>query len=260
MIAGVVDTALGWRATFVAAGIGPLLSIGTCALLPRPLIENKSARSRPPYRTLFRNRALIAYVAAFAGNTWEVFAVRVWFVAYLSWLLRLPGNHITLPALGLVSGAASLAGVRVSMVMAEVAARHGRRRVVIGIMLRFDCDLPRPIGNGGWPNLDRAATARAGPDHELRRCRRACRRRCGGGRSSPARGITRTLCAVGLHHRLSRAGRGWNGTRLVRRHGQCLRVDGRFYADRAWLHSCSVGGMVGARLGGESKPAAHSHS
>jgi MFS family permease len=133
MIAGVVDATLGWRATFIAAGIGPLLSIGTCALLPRSLIDNKSARPRPPYQALFRNRALIAYVAAFAGNTWEVFAIRVWFVAYLAWLLSLPGNHITLPALGLVSGAASLAGVPVSMVMAEVAAGHGRRRVVIGI-------------------------------------------------------------------------------------------------------------------------------
>jgi MFS family permease len=29
MIAGVVDTPFGWRATFIAAGIGPVLSIGT---------------------------------------------------------------------------------------------------------------------------------------------------------------------------------------------------------------------------------------
>ena len=70
-----------------------------------------------------------------AGNTWEVFAVRVWFVAYLAWLLRLPGDQIALPALGLVSGAASLVGVPVSMVMAEVAVRHGRRWVIIGICL-----------------------------------------------------------------------------------------------------------------------------
>jgi len=78
---------------------------------------------------------LIDYVAAFAGNTWEVFAVRVWFVAYLAWLLRLPGNYIPLPPLGLVSGLASLAGVPVSMVMAEIAVRRGRRPVVIGICL-----------------------------------------------------------------------------------------------------------------------------
>jgi predicted MFS family arabinose efflux permease len=133
IIAGIVDTAFGWRATFFAAGLGPLLSICTFAILPRPLIQKRPSRSPPSYRALFRNRGLIAYVAAFAGNTWEVFAVRVWFVAYLAWLLRLPGNQMTLPALGLVAGVASLAGVPVSMVMAEVAARHGRRRVVIGI-------------------------------------------------------------------------------------------------------------------------------
>jgi predicted MFS family arabinose efflux permease len=135
MIAGIVHTAFGWRATFVAAGIGPLLSIGACALLPKPLIRNTSGGMRPPYRALLRNPALLAYVAAFAGNTWEVFAVRVWFVAYLAWMLSLPGNQVRLPALGLVSGAASLAGVPASMLMAEVAARHGRRRVVIGICL-----------------------------------------------------------------------------------------------------------------------------
>ena len=61
--------------------------------------------------------------------------MRVWFVAYLAWLLSLPGNQMTLPALGLVAGVASLAGVPVSMVMAEVAARRGRRPVIVGICL-----------------------------------------------------------------------------------------------------------------------------
>lgn len=135
VIAGLVDAALGWRAAFVAAGSGPLLSICALALLPAPVAEAKSGRRRLPYRALLRNRALIAYVAAFAGNTWEVFGVRVWFVAYLAWLLSLPGNHIALPAPGVVSGVAALAGVPVSMLMAEVAARHGRRPVIIGICL-----------------------------------------------------------------------------------------------------------------------------
>jgi MFS family permease len=135
LIAGLVDAAFGWRATFVAAGIGPLLSICALGLLPVPSTRRVFDRRLPPFRALLRNRALIGYVAAFAGNTWEVFAVRVWFVAYLAWVLRLPGNHISLPPLGLVSGVASLAGVPASMVMAEIAARRGRRSVVIGICL-----------------------------------------------------------------------------------------------------------------------------
>ena len=123
------------RATFIVAGVGPLLSICALGLLPAPSERRAFGERSPPFRALLRNRALIHYVAAFAGNTWEVFAVRVWFVAYLAWLLRLPGNHIPLPPLGLVSGLASLAGVPASMVMAEIAARRGRRPVVIGICL-----------------------------------------------------------------------------------------------------------------------------
>src|SRR5205823_9920841 len=108
LIAGLVDAASGWRATFIAAGIGPLLSICALALLPARSTNRVFDERPPPFRALLRNRALMAYVAAFAGNTWEVFAVRVWFVAYLAWLLRLPGNQIPLPSLGLVAGIASL--------------------------------------------------------------------------------------------------------------------------------------------------------
>jgi predicted MFS family arabinose efflux permease len=135
LIAGLVDTAFGWRATFIAAGIGPLLSIFAVALLPSRSVDRKSHDQHPPFRALLRNRALIAYVAAFAGNTWEVFAVRVWFVAYLAWILSLPGNHVTLPALALIAGVASLAGVPASIAIAEVASCYGRRPVIIGVCL-----------------------------------------------------------------------------------------------------------------------------
>jgi MFS family permease len=135
LIAGLVDAVFGWRATFIAASVGPLLSICALGLLPARPVGRKSGQPWPAFRALLRNRALIAYVAAFAGNTWEVFAVRVWFVAYLAWTLSLPGNHLTLPALGLVAGVTSLLGVPASVAMAEVASRCGRRPVIISICL-----------------------------------------------------------------------------------------------------------------------------
>jgi predicted MFS family arabinose efflux permease len=135
LIAGLVDSAFGWRATFVAAGIGPLLSICAFAFLPAWSGKHKSSQPHPPFRALLRNRALIAYVAAFAGNSWEVSAVRIWFVAYLAWMLSLPGNQVSLPALGLIAGIAALAGVPASIVVAEVAVRHGRRPAIIGTCL-----------------------------------------------------------------------------------------------------------------------------
>jgi predicted MFS family arabinose efflux permease len=125
LIAGLVDAAFGWRATFLAAGIGPLLAICALSLLPSRSSRPKPGSRAPDWRALLHNRALMAYVAGFAGNTWEVFAVRVWFVAYLAWTLSLPGNSIRLPALGLVSGLASLAGVPASIAVAEIALPIG---------------------------------------------------------------------------------------------------------------------------------------
>lgn len=133
LIAGLVDSAFGWRATFVAGGIGPLLAIAAVALLPGA-VERRAEAARPhllEFRSLLRNRGLMAYVAAFAGNTWEVFAVRVWFVAYLGWTAGLPGNRIWLPPFGVIAGLASLAGLPVSLYVAELAARHGRERVIV---------------------------------------------------------------------------------------------------------------------------------
>jgi MFS family permease len=132
LVAGIVDAAFGWRAAFIAAGIGPLLSIAALWLLkPATPVHNETKRPLLEMAPLLRNRALMAYVIAFAGNTWEVFAVRVWFVACLGWTLSLPGNALPLPALGVVAGIASLAGVPASIVVAELASRYGRRRLIV---------------------------------------------------------------------------------------------------------------------------------
>jgi MFS family permease len=133
LIAGIVDAAFGWRATFVAGGIGPLLAVGALALLPRAAERETPATPVRllEFRSLLRNRGLMAYVAAFAGNTWEVFAVRVWFVAYLGWTVSLPGHGLRLPPLGVVAGLASLAGLPVSIAVAEYAARRGRQRTIV---------------------------------------------------------------------------------------------------------------------------------
>lgn len=132
LVAGIVDAAFGWQAAFVAGGVGPLLAIAALWLLPpAPKAPDETEGPLLELGPLLRNRALMAYVVGFAGNTWEVFAVRVWFVACLDWTLSLPGNFLQLPALGVVAGIASLAGVPASIAVAEFASRYGRRRVII---------------------------------------------------------------------------------------------------------------------------------
>ena len=130
LVAGVVDAALGWPATFVVAGAGPLLAAIAIAVLPAP--PHRQAAKGAPLNLgpLIKNKALIAYVVAFAGNTWEVFAIRIWFVAYLAWVLSQPGRHIDLPPLAVVSGLAAVAGVPASIAIAQLAQHLGRERMI----------------------------------------------------------------------------------------------------------------------------------
>lgn len=130
LVAGLVDTALGWQATFLVAAVGPVVAALAIALLPAPPPRRVPASARPAPASLLKNRALIAYVIGFAGNTWEVFAIRIWFVAYLAWLLSQPGRHIDLPPLAVVSGLAAIAGVPISIAVAELAQRAGREHVI----------------------------------------------------------------------------------------------------------------------------------
>jgi MFS family permease len=126
-LAGVVDTVFGWRASFAASGMAPLLAIAALGLLPAASTSPPVRAGAVDFRPVLRDRALMAYVLAFAGNIWEVSAVRAWFVAYLAWTLSLPGNELSLPSLAVISGLASLAGFPVSIAVAELTLRYGRR-------------------------------------------------------------------------------------------------------------------------------------
>jgi MFS family permease len=129
-LAGAVDAVDGWRAAFAASGLVPLIAIAVLALLPSPSEPAASTAFTLDLRPLLRNRALLAYVLAFAGNIWEVSAVRAWFVAYLSWNLGLPHHRLDVPSPAVVSGLASLAGFPASIAIAEWALRCGPRAVV----------------------------------------------------------------------------------------------------------------------------------
>lgn len=132
LIAGIVSSRLGWRAAFIVGGIGPLLSILPIWLLVSvPTQQHQLKKSLFEVRPLLRNRELVAYIVAFAGNTWEVFSIRVWFVACLGWSLSLPGNALSLPASGVVAGVAALVGVPASILVAEIATRCGRPRTIV---------------------------------------------------------------------------------------------------------------------------------
>lgn len=132
LVAGLVDALFGWRAAFLASALGPLLAVVAVVCLASPPARQRVRTGLiGDFRLVLRDRAFMGYVMGFAGNTWEVFGIRVWFVACLAWTMSIPGNGIDLPNLAVMAGLASLAGVPASVLVAEIAARGRRPRVIV---------------------------------------------------------------------------------------------------------------------------------
>jgi len=152
LLAGLVDAMFGWRYAFLASAIGPALAIAAVAILSPPPPRLAAAGVVADFRNVLRNRAFMAYVVGFAGNTWEVFGIRVWFVACLAWVACIPGNNLDLPNLALIAGVASLAGVPASVIVAELASRGNRARVIIAtciLSVAVCLALAVMVGSGG---------------------------------------------------------------------------------------------------------------
>jgi len=131
VVAGVVDAIFGWRAVFISGAIGPLLAAAAIAFLPRAPRHLGSEGSRGGFSNALKNKRFMGFAIGFAGNAWEVFAIRVWFVACLTWTSQLPGNELTFLNPAVLSGIAALLGVPASILVAELAAKWGRARAIV---------------------------------------------------------------------------------------------------------------------------------
>jgi MFS family permease len=137
LIAGPVASSLGWPATFVVAGLGSLAAIPLVFAIGAPLPghEARSHRWLPDFRGVFATPETVRYIIAYAGNTWEVFAMRVWFVPFLAFNAAL---HVTDEHgwnLSVLAGISAIASVPISIVVAELGIRFGRERVVRAVSL-----------------------------------------------------------------------------------------------------------------------------
>ena len=137
LVAGLLSSSLGWEAVFVAAGIGSLLTLPTLLLIGPPLDGNE-ARSRrlfPDFKAALQDAEIIRYVIAYAGNLWEVFAVRVWFIPFLVYNAglnegtALDWKPTTVAALSVVIA------VPLNLAIAELGGRWGRKPVIFAVSL-----------------------------------------------------------------------------------------------------------------------------
>jgi len=136
LVAGTLSKMFGWEAVFVAAGTGSLLSMLTLLLIGPPLAGNevRSTRWLPDFAVAWQDAEIRRYVIAYAGNIWEVFAVRVWFVPFLAFNATLNGYTPNWSATT-IAGLSVFVAVPLNLAIAELGIRLGRKQVIFAVSL-----------------------------------------------------------------------------------------------------------------------------
>lgn len=136
MVSGWASARFGWRASFVvgAAGsiAGAILMILAAWNIPSAADFNPAPSTRHPldFRPVLRNREVLAYVFAYGGHCWELFAFRAWLPAFLlfAWERSSAGGpHLEIARWSMLI---VLIGMPASIVGAEFARRGNRDRLL----------------------------------------------------------------------------------------------------------------------------------
>jgi predicted MFS family arabinose efflux permease len=125
-----------WRTAIVLVALGPFLAwLLMFASLP-PVTARPSSHTQPRahWQQVLRSAASMRYVFGYACHMWELFAIRAWLVAFLTFCEGVQGRPAFASAATL-AGLLALVGVPASLAGAEMSARADRRRLVLSVML-----------------------------------------------------------------------------------------------------------------------------
>jgi MFS family permease len=137
MTSGWLAAHYGWRAPYLAAALTPLVAASLVMLTtaggPPARQEPSSGRHPLDLRPVLRNPQAIAYVLAYGGHCWELFAFRAWIPAFLLFAWQSCALANAQVASARWSMLIVLIGVPASILGAE-SVRPGRR---VTLLLRF---------------------------------------------------------------------------------------------------------------------------
>jgi MFS family permease len=137
-MAGVSAALAGWRWAFGIAAAGPAIAGALVILhLPprRPAHPSTALPALLDFRPVFRQRALLGYVLAYAAHCWELFGVRSWIVAFFAFAATLrTGAEPLLASAASLAAVLNLLGQGASILGNELAVRLGRRRLILTTM------------------------------------------------------------------------------------------------------------------------------
>ena len=128
-LAGALQSHLGWRAAFLGAAGGPIgAAVLVLIALTARAIEPSAGSRRARFTLVLRDPRVVSYVVAYAAHCWELFAVRSWLVAFLSFAA---GGARIAPTT--IAALVNLLGPPASISGNEIAA--GRRVSVVRLIM-----------------------------------------------------------------------------------------------------------------------------
>jgi MFS family permease len=137
-LAGVISAHASWRLAFALATFGPLAAGLLVFFLMAPKPPPQIATVRPgffqSFRLVFRNRAALGYISAYVAHCWELYGLRAWMVAFLTFV----AGNATGVAAGFdaptLAAIISLGGIASSIGANEFAKKFGRANLITAIM------------------------------------------------------------------------------------------------------------------------------
>lgn len=153
LLAGEINKAAGWRWAFAASAVSTAIALVIVVFLvpPARVRGGVSQTLLKDFMVVFRSKASMAYVLAYAAHMWELFSLRSWIVAFLAFSIRLqPQGAFTWSATQ-IAFIVNLIGLPASIGGNELSRIFGRRKVIsivmvlsaaLGILFGFSAALP----------------------------------------------------------------------------------------------------------------------
>ncbi|MGH7985752.1 MAG: MFS transporter [Candidatus Binataceae bacterium] len=136
LISGWTAASYGWRASFMAAALASVIAaivmlLATRGIAVEPGFEVRLSERHPlDFRPALKSRGALAYIFAYGGHCWELFAFRTWLPAFLTFAwtrTRAIGAGLAIARWSMLI---TLIGVPSSIVGAELAHRWTRDRLL----------------------------------------------------------------------------------------------------------------------------------
>ena len=137
LLAGEINALAGWRWAFVASAISAAAAMVIVIVYVPPAQVRGGERQAllSDFKVVFRSKAAMAYVLAYAAHMWELFSLRSWIVAFLAFSIQLqPTGAFTWSATQ-VAFVINLVGLPASIGGNELSRMFGRRKVISTVMI-----------------------------------------------------------------------------------------------------------------------------